>query len=245
MNERQEKILTTVIQEYTESALPVGSKILTEKYGFKESSATIRNDMANLEKKGLLYQPHTSAGRVPTDEGYRYFVEEIMEDKQLTLQEQKRLQAELLKLKAQKSRMTRTMGKLLSSLSGSLVVSGTEKELHDFGIRELLENPEFKEVDEFCKVIEALDYIDENVDSILKKIKKGETQIFIGKENPIKKISNCAMIVSPYKTMEGDKGILAIIGPKRMHYAKNKSLLEYFKKILSGSAVMIVLVNFV
>ena len=234
-----------MVREYTESALPVGSKVLTEKYGFKESSATIRNDMVKLEKEGLLYQPHISAGRVPTDEGYRYFVEEIMEDKQLSLRDQKKLQAEVLKLRAQKSRMTRTMGKLLSSLSGSLVISGNEKEMHDFGIRELLENPEFKEVDEFCKVVEALDYIDENVNSILKRVKKGETQIFIGKDNPIKEISNCSMIVSPYKTEEGEKGLLAIIGPKRMQYAKNKSLLEYFKKILSGSAVIIVLINFI
>lgn len=242
MNKRQEKIFGAIVKEYTESAIAVGSKILVEKYGFEISPATIRNDMAELEKEGYLYQPHISAGRIPTDKGYKYFVEKIMGDQELSLKDQKKLQAELLKLKAQNNRLSRTTAKLLSSFSGTLAISGREKDFSEFGIKELLDNPEFKEIDEFCKVAETLDYIDENIESLLKKVKEGETKIFIGKENPIKNISNCSMMVSPYKTQSGEKGVLAIIGPKRMHYAKNKSLLEYVKKLLSMSVLVIVLV---
>ncbi|HAI74334.1 MAG TPA: hypothetical protein DCS28_02315 [Candidatus Moranbacteria bacterium] len=245
MEERRKKILAALVEEYTAVAVPVGSKVLSEKYFLDLSPATIRNDMAELEKEGYLYQPHTSAGRIPTDKGYRYFVEEIMSEQELSLSEQKRMQVELLKLKAQNNQLSRATAKLLSSFSGSLAVSGLEKEFYDFGIRELLENPEFQEIDEFCKVAEALDYIDENVDAILRKIKVGETKIFIGKENPIKGISNCSMIVSPYKTKEGEKGLLAIIGPKRMKYAKNKSLMEYMKKFLSSGAMILIVINFV
>ena len=243
MNQRQQKILATVIEEYTNTAIPVGSSILIEKHNFKISSATIRADMAQLEKEGYLYQPHISAGRIPSDKGYKYFVEEIMGEQKVSLADQKRMQAELLKLKAQHNRLSRTTAKLLSSFTGSFAISGLEKDFSDFGIRELLENPEFKEVDEFCKVAEALDYIDENIDSILKGLKPGETKIFIGKENPIKEISNCSMVVSPYKTKKGEKGLLAIIGPKRMKYAKNKSLIDYMKKLLSSSGVIIVIVT--
>ena len=245
MNERQQKILAAVVEEYTATAVAVGSKVLAEKYVLGLSSATIRNDMAELEKEGYLHQPHTSAGRIPTDKGYRYFVEEIMAEQELSLTEQKKMQVELLKLKAQNNRLSRATAKLLSSLSGSLVVTGFEKEMYDFGIKELLENPEFQEIDEFCKVAEALDYIDENVDTILQKIKLGETKIFIGKENPIKGISNCSMIVSPYETKEGEKGLLAIIGPKRMKYAKNKSLMEYMKKFLSTGALILIVINYI
>jgi len=81
MNPRQEKILSAVIEEYTQTAIPVGSSILAQKYKFKVSPATIRNDMTALEEDGYLYQPHISAGRIPTDKGYRYFVEEVMKDK--------------------------------------------------------------------------------------------------------------------------------------------------------------------
>lgn len=243
MNQRQQKILAAVIEEYTNTAIPVGSSILSEKYGLKISSATIRNDMAHLEKEGYLYQPHISAGRIPTDKGYKYFVEEIMGDRELTLAEQRNLQAQLLKLKAQHNRLSKTTAKLLSSLSGNLAFSTIEKDFADFGIRELLDNPEFKEVDEFCKVAEALDYIDENVDTILKKVKMGETKIFIGKDNPIKEISSCSMVVSPYQTKKGEKGVLAIIGPKRMQYAKNKSILDYMKKLLSAAVVVIIVIS--
>ena len=243
MNERQEKILSAVIEEYTNTAIPVGSTVLIEKHGFAISSATIRNDMAVLEKDGFLYQPHISAGRIPTDKGYRFFVEEIMGDTELTLAEQRKMQTDLLKLKAQHSRLSRTTAKLLSSFSGGFAISRLEKDFSDFGIRELLENPEFKEVDEFCKVAEALDYIDENIDAILKEVKMGETKIFIGEDNPMKRISNCSMVVSPYKTKAGEKGVLAIIGPKRMKYAKNKSVLEYMKKLLSAAPVVFLIIN--
>ncbi len=241
MNTRQEKILASVVEEYTETAIPVGSKVLVEKYGFDVSSATMRSDMGKLERDGYLYQPHISAGRIPTDKGYRYFVEKMMPDQKLSVAEQKKMQAEVLKLRAQKNRLTRTTAKLLSTLSGSLAITGKKEEIYDFGMHELLENPEFKNADEFCKIVEALDYIDENVETLLKKVKLGETRIFIGKENPIKKISNCAMIVSPFKNKSGEKGLLAIIGPKRMKYAKNKSIMDYMKKILSSSVMVIMI----
>ncbi len=230
-----------MIEEYTNTALPVGSKVLVDKYGFDMSTATIRNDMVELEGKGYLFQPHTSAGRIPTDKGYRYFVEKIMSSQDLSLKEQKKLQAELLKLKAQNNRLTRTTAKLLSSLSGSLAISGLKSDFSDFGIGELLENPEFQEIDEFCKVAQALDYIDENVEAILGSVKDGETKIFIGKENPIKDIANCSMVVTPWRNKSGERGVLALIGPKRMKYAKNKSLLDYMRKLLSSSAVVIVI----
>ena len=243
MNKRQQEILAAVIEEYTETAIPVGSKVLVEKYSFDMSPATIRNDMNKLEEDGFLHQPHISAGRIPTDKGYKYFVEEIMGDTELSLKDQKKLQAELLKLKAQNQRLSRTTAKLLSGLSGNLAISTIEKDFSEFGIKELLGKPEFQEVDEFCKVAEALDYIDENIDFILKNVKDNETKIFIGKDNPIKGIPNCSLVVSPYKTKSGQKGVLAIIGPKRMKYAENKSLLNYVRKMLSTSVAIIMLVN--
>lgn len=239
MNKRQQEILAAVIEEYTNSAVPVGSKILVEKYDFDISPATMRSDLNKLTEDGFLHQPHISAGRIPTDRGYKYFVEEIMGDEELSLVDQKKLQAELLKLRAQNQRLSRTTAKLLSGMSGNLAISTIEKDFSEFGIRELLGKPEFKELDEFCKVAEALDFIDENVDAILKNLKENETRIFIGKDNPIKGIPNCSLVVSPYQTKLGQKGFLAIIGPKRMKYAENKSLLDYVRKLLSAGAVLV------
>lgn len=247
MNSRQEKILSHIIEEYTQTAVPVGSKILSEKYKIAVSPATIRNDMMALEEEGYLYQPHVSAGRIPTDKGYRYFVEQIMSDKELTKEEQQKLQREFLKLKAQNTRLTRTTAKLLSNMSGNFAISGNieKDEFADFGMRELMEQPEFQELDDVCRLAEALDYIDEKFDQLLKDVKVGETKIFIGKENPIDEISNCSMMVSPYQLKTGEKGILALIGPKRMKYAKNKSMMEYVKKLLGSSLVIIIFMNII
>lgn len=244
MNERRQKILAAVVELYTESAVPVGSQTLLERHDFGVSPATIRSDMAALEEEGFLYQPHTSAGRIPTDEGYRYFVEEIMPDERLSVSEQKKLQQELLTLRAKHARLGRSTAKLLSTLSGNLAVSGLvdRDEFHDFGMKELLEKQEFRELDEMCRLVEALDTLDERFDLILKQVSDGKTHIFIGHENPIKEISNCSMVVAPYESDEG-KGILAIIGPKRMKYAKNKSLLEHMKKLLGSSLAVVILIS--
>jgi len=241
LTDRQKNLLSVVVKEYTENAIPVGSQHIAKKYGIDLSSATIRAEMNELEEAGFLFQPHTSAGRIPTDAGYRYFVEKIMPDKELSKAEQKKLQAELLKMQAKNMRLTRTTAKLLSGLSGNLAISGVKNEFDDFGMNELMDEPEFREMDDLCRLAETLDYIDEKFDSIVKNLRDNEVKIFIGKENPIKEISNCSMMISPYKTKSGEKGILALIGPKRMKYAKNKSLIEYMKKLLGGTAAVAIL----
>ena len=232
-----------MVELYTKTALPVGSQVLLERFQFPVSSATLRNDMVALEEAGYLYQPHVSAGRIPTDAGYRFYVEEMMGDEDLSREDQRRLQKELLMMKAKQARLGRSTTKLLSALSGNLAVSGLidKDEFYDFGMKELMEKPEFQEIDELCRLVETLDSLDERIDAIFAKLSDGETQIFIGDENPIKGISNCSMVVAPYQSSEG-QGILAIIGPKRMDYAKNKSLIEYMKKLLGSSLPVLVIV---
>lgn len=244
MNNRQKQLLSAIVELYTKTAVPVGSQVLLENYDFGVSSATLRNDMATLEEEGYLYQPHVSAGRIPTDAGYRMYVEEMMGDEDLSREDQRRLQKELLMMKAKNTRLSRSTAKLLSALSGNLAVSGMvgRDELYDFGMREMIEKPEFQEIDELCRLVETLDTLDEKLDGIMLELKDGETHIFIGNENPITGIDNCSMIVAPYETNEG-RGMLAIIGPKRMDYAKNKSLIEYMRKFLGTSmGVVIILI---
>ena len=86
---RQQTLLAFVVREYVESAKPVGSKALAEKYGLDYSPATIRAELARLEELGYLTHPHTSAGRVPTDSGYRYFVQRLMGEVELPINEQR------------------------------------------------------------------------------------------------------------------------------------------------------------
>lgn len=242
MNDRQKEVLAAVVELYTKTAEPVGSEALLERHHFPVSSATLRNDMLALEEVGYLYQPHTSAGRIPTDAGYRYYVEEMMGDQPLSKRDQLKLREEFLKLQAKHNRTVRTTARLLSALSGNLGVSGMvgKDEMYDFGMKSLMENPEFQEMDDVCRLVETLDTLDEKIDVLMAGLKDGETRIFIGGENPVAGIEHCAMVVSPYRDAHGERGMLAIIGPKRMEYAKNKSLIEHMKKLLSSSLVIVI-----
>ncbi len=244
MNERQIKIFVAVIEEYTKTGLPVGSSVLVDKYGFEVSAATLRNDMVQLESEGLLHQPHTSAGRIPTDKGYRYFVEDIMSERELSKKEQQSMQKELLQLRAQNSRLTRTTAKLLSTLSGYVAISGVpcKDDFSKCGLQTLLSNIDADEMDEVCALAESLDYIDERCDELMLELSDGETKIFIGGDNPISKTKNYSMVVSQYER-GGEKGIVALIGPKNMSYDKNKSLIDYVKKMLGGMSVIILLIS--
>jgi len=228
--------LGSVVREYIDSAIPVSSSLLAEKYDFGLSPATIRTEMVELESKGYLYQPHTSAGRIPTDKGFRYFVDVLMQEKELSLKEQKSLQVEILKLRAQNKMLARTTAKLLSAMSGNLAVSGVidSEDFYKAGVQKLLSQPEFNDLDSISKIAEVVDYLDESLEELSGELKnKSEIEIYIGEENPICNTEECSMVVSKYNFKNGEEGLLAIIGPKRMKYSRNVSLIDYLKKLLS------------
>ncbi len=242
MTDRQEKILGIIVKEYIDSAIPVGSSLIADHYDFDLSTATLRAEMLALEKDGYLYQPYTSAGRVPTDKGFRFFVDKLMEQRELDFREQKTLQAEVLKLRAQNKTLARMSAKMISSLSGNLAVSGLidSEDFYKSGMQKLVSNPEFNNLDSVCKLAEIVDYLEENALELFGNLEKNsEAQIFIGKENSSSIADECSMVVSRCDFGGGEEGLLAIIGPKRMKYSRNVSIIEYFKKLLGGNLVLI------
>jgi transcriptional regulator of heat shock response len=202
--------------------------------------------MMELEDEGFLYQPHTSAGRIPTDKGFRYFVDVLMEERgQLSLREQKSLEVEVLKLKAQNKMLARTTANLLSAMSGNLALSGIidSEDFYKAGVQRLLSQPEFTNLDSVSKIAEVIDYLDGSIQKLSKELKgKSEVEIFIGKENPISGADECSMVVSRYNLKGGEEGMLAIIGPKRMKYSRNISLIDYIKKLLGGGGVALAVI---
>lgn len=234
MDSRQQQILSAVVEEYTATALPVGSDIIAEKY-VEASPATIRAEMAELENEEYLFQPHTSAGRIPTDKGFRFYVDKLMGEKPLPLKEQKRLQLELLEVKAQYNRMARTAAKLLSSFTKTFAAVGIPEEeaRSESGIKEFFSNPEFTEVDQVAQAAEILDYLDEWIDKIITQNLDENIKIYIGSENPVSKLHDYSMIISKCSLADGRQGYIAIVGSKRMEYNRNVSLIECVKRLLN------------
>lgn len=234
LSPRQQKILIATIEKYVRSVDPVGSEELMREHKFPFSSATIRSEMAELEKGGYLYQPHTSAGRIPTDKGYRFFVNYVTEKRLQRMErvEQQKLEEELLKLRLREKMLARTLARLLSTFSHNLAITGLlrEKEFFESGIKDLVSQPDWESTDEICQIAEMLDYLDENINSLATELKPRQVKTFIGKENLFTETGDCAIVISQCYLPGGEKGVVAILGPKRMEYKKNISIIEQVAK---------------
>ena len=240
ITQRQARILAAIVKLNCESGDAVASRDLVDKFEFGLSSATIRSEMAALEKMGYIRQPHTSAGRVPTDDGFRYFVNQLMDRVKLSMREQESLRMEIIKLQAVNAEIGRRLAKMLSSHTSQASFAVFPEEVSAVGLSNILDNhnlpPEdAKEIAEFFDNLE--DYADEMISDYGEK----EAQAFIGKELKLSKRSDYSMIVSGLQLPSGKKGVIGLIGPKSMQYPKNITLMEYITKLIGGGSAVILL----
>ncbi len=234
LTSRQAKILAAIVKENCESCQPVASQDLVEKYHFGISSPTIRNEMQVLEKLGYITQPHTSSGRIPTDKGFRYFVNQLMDRVKLTLKEQEYLKKELYKLEMAHMEMGRRLAKLLSQQSKTASFAIFPEEVSSMGISNILGNPGLPPEDT-KEIAQFFDNIDQYAEKMIKDYAgEKEPKTFIGKELTLSKKSDYSMIVSGLTLPSGKRGVIGIVGPKSMRYEKNLSLMEYISKLLGG-----------
>lgn len=234
--DRQQKILKALINEFIKTAEPVGSKTIMIGYKFNVSPATIRSDLAELEKEGLIMQPHTSAGRIPTDAGYRVFVDSLVD-----YEETRKQAAEVVKsIKQQfkQDQLKRQVFEAVSVLSQATnnVSFATLPDSRTFylGISNVLKAPEFvKNPLQASQVIEVLEDSDNFINFLNSLEEPGEKiQIYIGKENILEQIQSCSLIVSQYRTGEYT-GHIGIMGPTRMNYPYNTVILEEVAELLN------------
>ncbi len=237
---RQAKILAAIVKENCDNGQPVASGDLAEKYNFGVSAPTIRNEMQELEKSGYIKQPHTSAGRVPTDKGFRFFVNELMDRVKLTLKEQDSLKRELVKLQMVHMEMGRRLTKLLSDHSQSASFALFDNEISTMGMSNILNNPALPSEDA-REIAKFFDNLDEHAEKMMHDYSGKGPKAMIGKEIELSKTSDYSMIVSGLQLPSGKKGIIGLVGPKSMKYEKNMSLMEYIAKLLGGGAAVILL----
>lgn len=237
ITQRQAKILAAIVKENCDTGVPVASKDLVDKDYFDLSGASIRNEMQVLEKLGYIKQPHTSAGRVPTDMGFRYFVSELMERVKLSMKEQEHLRREVIKLQAAQVEMGRRLAKLTAEISGDASFALFPEDSSAVGISNLLANPQLSQEDAQA-VAEFFDNIDEKAPELIREFSgDGSPRTVIGsdiKEIALSQGSDYSMIVSGLSLPSGKKGVLGLIGPKAMKYEKNLSVMEYISKLIGG-----------
>jgi transcriptional regulator of heat shock response len=230
MKERQKKILLAIIESYITSAEPVGSKKLMSEYNFNVSSATIRNEMAELEAGDFISQPHTSSGRIPTEIGFRMFIDEMVEE---SFPEIHNLEKEIevhLQENKQEEYIRYILGVLTKMSQGVAFMSLPTGKSYLLGISNLLMQPEFRKSSyEASTIIKILEDHDNFLDLLEKLPITNKVNIFLGKENILPEIQSCSIIASKIE-QENYKGYIGILGPMRMHYPKNVALIKVIKK---------------
>lgn len=239
ITERQKDILCQIIEEYAETASPVGSVTLAKLFGV--SPATIRAEMARLEAVGLIAQPHTSAGRVPTDAGYRFYVNNLdganksfssNEDNEAT---RKSIERSAHVLEVRVSSQSRADAAIrgavdaLVELTGNLGLATIGGQLYLAGISRLFTQPEFGDTRRVQAVAKLLD----NLEPWLREAAPGEAlNIFIGHENPIGKNSEVSLIISKFRSPFSDRSYIGVLGPTRQNYLRVMALVKHAGNML-------------
>lgn len=236
--ERKRKILGAVIDHFIQTAQPVGSKTIILTYDFKVSPATIRNDMASLEKEGLITHPHTSAGRIPTDKGYRVYVDELADYDVAKAMAIETLQTIREKQRADeaKQHVHRAVNLLSQAVPNMTFATIPENNRTFFmGYSKMLAQPEFQSQPmQACQVMEVIEDSQTFLTGLEKLETSHEPRILIGEENILKGIDSCSLIVAEYN-YDGYKGYIGILGPKRMPYAFNTAALTEVRNLLENN----------
>jgi heat-inducible transcriptional repressor len=228
MTDRQKALLAAVIEQYAEIAAPVGSVTLAKLFGV--SSATIRSEMARLEDMGLIMQPHTSAGRIPTDQGYRFYVNTLTEA-HANEQPQKQLDRSARAIEARVAtygnradRAIRSAVDSLVDLTQNLGLATIGDELYMSGIGNLFSQPEFMSGTHAQSVARLLD----NLEPWLREAAPNEPlNVYIGAENPIGKTSGASLIISRFRSPYSDRSYIGVLGPTRQSYGKVMRLVRH------------------
>jgi len=236
MTLRQNQILIAIVEQYAEVASPVGSNILAKL--FNVSSATIRADMAELEKMGLITQPHTSAGRIPTDKGYRYYVNSVSENSSLD-----RLVSNHER-RAERAISARVIGgglpqqtirnavDTMVELTHNLGLATIGDQLYMSGLSNLLGQPEFMHTDSVQEVAKLLDNLEP---WLLETAPNEPINVYIGAENTIGRSAGCSLIISRFRSPYSDRSYVGMLGPTRQSYRDVMSLVKRTGELLEGA----------
>jgi heat-inducible transcriptional repressor len=245
LTSRQTQILKTIIDEYIETAVAVGSDSMDKKYNLGISPATIRNEMVTLTKAGYLRQLHTSAGRVPTPMAMKFYINQLMEEKQMSVVDEVKAKEEVwdsrddideLMDEATHALASRTKSLAVAALKEGSGGSGKKDRFWHAGHNYIFQNPEFSDV----RDCESLFSIFEEMDK-LEKLFFGFSQVsspldvLFGEELGWPELAYTG-IVATHFDLRGKPGALGIIGPARIDYSTAIPILRYFGNLIQEVA---------
>lgn len=228
LTDRQKQLFSVIVEEYVSTARPIASGALVQAFGLEVSPATVRNDMAVLEDEGLIAQPHTSAGRIPTAKGYQYYVEEFVANIDLPGVQQRKLEQAVVR---EMEDTVKHLAKIAADLSMEAVfMSGPNQHTFYTGLSNVLKQPEFADRELMLSLSAVMDSLDEMVDSMSRQTTQ-KIEVLIGNDNPWS--PELSVIITEYRTRNGDTGLIGLLGPIRMTYKQNMAVVKTVQSLLN------------
>lgn len=244
LTSRQTQILKTIIDEYIETAEPVGSEALDKKYNLGVSPATIRNEMVTLTHSGYLRQPHTSAGRIPSPTAMKFYIDQLMEEKHMSLVDEVKAKEEVwdsrddvdeLMDEATHALASRTRSMTVAALKDPSASAGKKDRFWQAGHSYIFENPEFTNIQACQDLFSVFEEMDK-LDRLFFGLKSASPlEVLFGEELGIPALAPTG-IISTHFNIRGKSGALSIIGPARADYAMVIPILRYFGNLVEEVA---------
>ena len=231
---RKDAILGIVINEYIKTITPVSSGYIAQGYLVDLSSATIRNILAELEQEGYLTHPHTSAGRIPTQDGYRYYVDHLMHEIQFLGEEKEKIKQEYEKSVRDLEAILEKTSEMISGVTqytSIISVDGRKDRIFCRGTEHVVAyHPSF-DINKIREILSTLEKKEQILEVINRDLRQ-KIQIYIGHEIACSAIEECSLAISQFKIDSGLSGRIAVLGPTRMDYQKVVSTLDYFSQVI-------------
>lgn len=235
LSTRQIDILKNIVREYIDTAEPVGSETLEKKYDLGVSPATIRNEMADMVRLGYLSKPHSSAGRVPTSKAIKFYINELMKEKDMSVAEEVEAKEKIWDFRARRDQLLREATKNLAQKTKSLAVTVTDEgEIYFAGYSNILEVPEFYDIDITKNLLVILDNRS-YFDRIMGRLET-ECSVFLEDDFEEALFRPYGFVFSKFITRSNRNGSIGIIGPTRMQYDSVIPVVRYFGSMLGEVA---------
>lgn len=241
LNQKREQFLDATVMDYIETAEPVGSASLLGRHRFKVSSATVRNHLNELVKEGYLTQRHASSGRVPTEKGYRFYVDQLRTQNRLGFADLEDVQDELMGAEPSMGDILNEVASMLSGLSDYAVLSVVpssfrrrDYDVRHFGLGNLLKLPEFEDISFARRVVSLLDD-----SSLLSRVfsmglRQFRSRVVIGSESESDAFEDCSVVMAPYYYSGKVIGSVGFFGPSRMDYSRMIPMVECVSEMVEA-----------
>ncbi|WKZ25296.1 MAG: hypothetical protein QY322_02800 [bacterium] len=232
LSARQTQILKALIDEYIETAEPVGSSQLEKKYNLGVSPATIRNEMNLLTKSGFLKQPHTSAGRIPTSGAMKFYVDQLMEEKQMSLADEVKAKEEVWDERENLNKFLDELTHSLADRTGSMAIAATEDgSVWQAGYSNIFTYPEFGDVRSCTSLFDFIDEDEVLMDFFFNRFPIETTyDVLFAEDMGLRNLP--VGIVAAHFKVKNKNGAIGVIGPVRQSYSTVVPMIRYYRNML-------------